>query len=309
MRYAPHRPTHAVSCHAGGWARDPRQRATVLKSLRQRIAQIEGRVPAFGAPLAGPSLAHSFATPDPHQDPHEDGGVSPRKTPPSTSSSSLPFPSAPNASMDHRPVAAWTFGEAFLDHAIGPTGLAADSVHEIKPGRLPLTASAGDGTEPMGDAAPLPDWSGAWGAARLLALTLAIRRLALLRDQNPDAPQTTLWCQPAHASRDLGAFYAPGLAQIGLPPENLIIVETRRSDETLWTLEEALRAGSLALVIGQLDAVDLTPARRLALAAQQHGTPCLLLTHPDSPSAAATASAGSESLKVIDRPPFSRVNR
>ncbi|MCB1511610.1 MAG: hypothetical protein KDJ36_11975 [Hyphomicrobiaceae bacterium] len=192
--------------------------------------------------------------------------------------------------MDHRAVAAWTFGEAFLDHAIGPTGLAADSVHEIKPGRLPLTASAGDGTEPMGDAAPLPDWSGAWGAARLLALTLAIRRLALLRDQNPDAPQTTLWCQPAHASRDLGAFYAPGLAQIGLPPENLIIVETRRPDETLWTLEEALRAGSLALVIGQLDAVDLTPARRLALAAQQHGTPCLLLTHPDSPSAAATAS-------------------
>jgi protein ImuA len=58
----------------------------------------------------------------------------------------------------------------------------------------------------------------------------------------------------------------------------------------LNALEESLRASSLALAFGVFDEVDLTAGRRLSLAAGKGRTPCLLMTHPGSAPAGATAT-------------------
>ncbi len=73
-------------------------------------------------------------------------------------------------------------------------------------------------------------------------------------------------------------------------PQQLLIVETAKPTETLWAMEEGLKSHALGAVIGCLQEVALTPARRLSLAAKAYATPCLLVTDARSPSAGATAS-------------------
>ncbi len=51
-----------------------------------------------------------------------------------------------------------------------------------------------------------------------------------------------------------------------------------------------MRSASLALVIGVVPEVALTPARRLSLAAAGASTPCLLITDPREPAAGSTAT-------------------
>jgi protein ImuA len=81
-----------------------------------------------------------------------------------------------------------------------------------------------------------------------------------------------------------------GFLRLGLDASRLIVVETARASEALNAIEEGLKAQSLAVVIGALDEADLTPARRLSIAAGETATPCLLVTHPASEPAAATAT-------------------
>jgi hypothetical protein len=166
---------------------------------------------------------------------------------------------------------------------IGPAGLDPGGVHEIKPVRLQPAGTTGD------VAGPCADWAAAWGAARTFALALISRRLHMLAAAG-EAARPALWCQMRARVDDLGEIYAPGLAAFGIALDQLMIVEVDTARDALWVLEEALCAGSLALVAGTFEAIDLTPARRLALAAQAHATPCLVLTHPQTPAMAATAS-------------------
>lgn len=175
----------------------------------------------------------------------------------------------------------WTLGAAPVDDYLGPAGLADDGVHEIKP--LPgMQALSRDG----GHTADC-------GAALAFMLLLARRRLAAI--ESAGRPAALLWCAPRHAGRELGELYAPGLAGLGIDPGQVILVETGRREETLWAIEEGLASGALGLVAGVVDDLALTPARRLALRASWHRTPCLLLTSPRSPAAAATASRWSVS--------------
>ena len=102
---------------------------------------------------------------------------------------------------------------------------------------------------------------------------------------------TGLWCLPARAALECGALYGPGLTAFGLEPERLIVVRARSDKESLWAMEEGLRSGSLAAVLGEVASVDLTSSRRLQLAAEQGSTTAFLL-RPDgaerAPSAALT---------------------
>ncbi|HEY4345884.1 MAG TPA: hypothetical protein VGN05_16150 [Parvibaculum sp.] len=126
------------------------------------------------------------------------------------------------------------------------------------------------------------------GAALGFAAALAAR----CADAAPDAP--VLWCEGGHAPFDVGALYGPGLAEFGLDPARLIIVSPPKEVDLLWTMEEALRLGALAAVVGEIDGraarLDLTATRRLQLAAEENNTPAFLLTGHGSAGASAAVT-------------------
>jgi len=82
---------------------------------------------------------------------------------------------------------------------------------------------------------------------------------------------TVLWVV---ARRDL---FAPGLAQTGLSPGKLLVAEAGRDADVLAVMEEGLRHGALAAVVGEIGRAGLTETRRLQLAAEEGGTMALLL--------------------------------
>jgi len=71
-------------------------------------------------------------------------------------------------------------------------------------------------------------------------------------------------------------LYAPGLEQVGLAPDKLLYGQGRKDIEVLAMAEDALRDGSLACVIAEVKAADMTATRRLQLAASDGKTPMLL---------------------------------
>jgi protein ImuA len=181
----------------------------------------------------------------------------------------------------HTMASTWTLGVDHLDTALAgdsaAPGLECSGVHEIK-ARLGSQVCA----------------ASARAAALGFALRLAVRRLSCVVS-HPEAGShgarpTLVWCAPSAIAGEAGRLHGPGLIDLGLDPAHLLWVETARPSETLWAMEEALRSGAVSLVIGVLDAVDLTAARRLSLAAQASSTPCLLVSGGHTPASAATAS-------------------
>ncbi len=166
----------------------------------------------------------------------------------------------------------WSFGVPGVDALLGPDGLETGAIHEIKPA-VPQTGSS---------------WTAAWASAFIFSLMLAVRRVATGSSSGPAGP--VLCCRPAVTAGELGCFHGLGLRAFGLDPAQFAIVETSHASDALWAIEEGLKSASMALVIGVLDEVDLTPARRLALAAQAHRSPCILLTHPRGEATAAIAT-------------------
>ena len=134
------------------------------------------------------------------------------------------------------------FGIAAIDRRLAGGGLAADALHEV-----------------AGAAPGLADEA----AATLFAASVAARRAG--------EGGTVLW---ALARRDL---FAPGLAQAGLAPELLLYAECRRDEEVLAVMEEGLRHGGLAAVVGEVRRASMTATRRLQLAAEEGGTMALML--------------------------------
>jgi protein ImuA len=93
---------------------------------------------------------------------------------------------------------------------------------------------------------------------------------------------TVLWAMKAP---DL---FAPGLAGAGLHPDRVIFAEIGAEagdDRTmLLVMEEGLRHGGLAAVIGEVSRLPLTASRRLQLAAEKSGALALALhRHPQLP--------------------------
>lgn len=72
-------------------------------------------------------------------------------------------------------------------------------------------------------------------------------------------------------------LFAPALAQAGISPSRLIQVDARQDEDALAVIEEGLRHGGLAAVVGEVARVGMTATRRLQLAAEEGGTTALLL--------------------------------
>jgi protein ImuA len=132
--------------------------------------------------------------------------------------------------------------------------------------------------------------AGDWAAALGFVLRLAVRRLDGLALHPGHRPAHLLWCWPSVLARELGRPYGPGLTSLGIAASSCLFVETARGPDALWAMEEGLRSQSLALVIGVLPEVALTPARRLSLAAAGAATPCLIVTDPREPAAGSTVT-------------------
>ena len=135
-----------------------------------------------------------------------------------------------------------------VDDRLAGGGLALAALHEAAPERPSLNDD---------------------GAALLFLAALAGR---LSRVQGPaQGKGQVLW---ALARRDL---FAPGLAAAGLGPDRMIYAECRDDAEIMAVMEEGLRHGGLAAVVGEVSRAAMASARRLQLAAEEGGTTALLL--------------------------------
>lgn len=158
-------------------------------------------------------------------------------------------PAAPeNAADGSRAGRPWPLGVGALDDALPEGGLAADGLHE----------SAGV------TAADAPA-AAAFLAALLVRLAHAGRQGAVLV------------CQSRGGAARFGRLHGPGWRDLGLEPADLLVVETRRERDALWAMEESLRSGAAAAVLGETERLAFVSGRRLALAAREGGTPLLLL--------------------------------
>ncbi len=131
------------------------------------------------------------------------------------------------------------FGVEAIDSRLAGGGLATAALHEISGARPGLSDDA---------------------AATLFLAGIASR-----------FEGTVLW---ALGRRDL---FAPGLALAGLAPDRLIYAECGRDEDVLAVMEEGLRHGGLAAVVGEVARVTMASTRRLQLAAEEGGTTALML--------------------------------
>jgi protein ImuA len=140
------------------------------------------------------------------------------------------------------------FARAF-DSALGG-GLADDALHEIAPARPQ------DGAAAMG-----------------FALALAARFIN-------HRPASALVIGEGFAAEESGALYGPGLVAHGLPLSRLVFVRAPDAALAFWAIEEALKCGAPAVVVGEiwsLKGYSLAASRRLVLAARKGRTPALLI--------------------------------
>ena len=136
------------------------------------------------------------------------------------------------------------FGLDAIDRRLAGGGLAVPALHEIA------------GAQPgLGD-----------DAAATLFIAGIAARLVLEKGGG-----TILW---ALSRRDL---FAPGLAQAGLGPDRILYAECRNDEEVLAVMEEGLRHGGLAGVVGEVGRATMASTRRLQLGSEEGGTAALML--------------------------------
>ncbi len=139
----------------------------------------------------------------------------------------------------------WRTGIDVLDRALPDTGLAMDGLHEV------TAATAAD---------------------RPAALAFLAALLARL-DRNGMVPI----CQGPGSIPRLGRLYGPGWHSLGMDPADLVIVEAGHERDALWAMEESLRSGAAAAVLGETERLAFVGSRRLSLAGREGRTPLLLL--------------------------------
>jgi protein ImuA len=164
-----------------------------------------------------------------------------------------------------RPVATkgdglFTLGEEASDARLGG-GLARGGLHEVL---------AGDGASAQG-----------------FALMLA------LRCYDAASGKPICWVRTDQGVRDTGGVYAPGLVELGLDPDAIVMVQAPDALSALRVAADiigCMGVGAMILELGDARRLDLTASRRLSLAAQKSGVTSLLIRPPASSFASAAAT-------------------
>jgi protein ImuA len=123
-------------------------------------------------------------------------------------------------------------------------------------------------------------------AARIgdVAATLAF---ALARIGDPaglTATRLSMIVMPKRWLIDHGRPFAPAIAPADA---GLLLIVTHNETDALWAMEQGLRSGAVAGVIGMIDRATLTQTRRLDFAAREGGSVAVLLRSADDGLSAA----------------------
>jgi len=152
----------------------------------------------------------------------------------------------------------WSFGVGDIDLALPDRCLSSRSLHDIS------ATSPGDRPSACGFAFAL------------------LSRLPRSGD--------ILWCQLISDAREYGVLYGPGVGWLGIDPGRIIQVRVCSPCDLAWVMEEALRCAGLSAVVGEGPGLHFTATRRLALACEQAGTPCLYVNLDGDTRASAAAT-------------------
>jgi protein ImuA len=160
---------------------------------------------------------------------------------------------------------AFSLGVAQIDAALnGPqgAGLALGALHEI------YAHAAAD--------AP---------AASAIALAFVMRAAGA---------KPIVWVRQDFAAVEMGEIHAPGLVELGLDPDRVVLVRVRDGPAVLRAAEEAARCPALGAVLielwGQHRSLNLVATRRLALASEGSGVPLIMMRAGASTAPSAAAS-------------------
>ncbi|HEV8513173.1 MAG TPA: Error-prone repair protein ImuA [Cyclobacteriaceae bacterium] len=64
-------------------------------------------------------------------------------------------------------------------------------------------------------------------------------------------------------------LFPPGLKNFSIDPGKFVFIDTNKEKEILWAIDESLKCGALAAVVGELNDLSFTASRRLQLAVEK----------------------------------------
>lgn len=122
-------------------------------------------------------------------------------------------------------------------------------------------------------------------AAAAFAVALALRA---------SGKRPVVWVRQDFVGLEMGEIYAPGLVDLGLSPDRLILVRARDGPSVLRAGEEAARCPPLGAVLiepwGNPKTLDLVATRRLSLAAARSNLPLFMVRAGGTPTPSAAAT-------------------
>jgi protein ImuA len=74
-------------------------------------------------------------------------------------------------------------------------------------------------------------------------------------------------------------LFPPALKIFDIEPDRIIFIDLQKEKDILWVMEESLKCGGLAAVVGEIQEISFTASRRLQLAVEQSRVTGFILRH------------------------------